>query len=339
MLNIRMLKAFSGDSFIISYNNGDGRNTNILIDGGIARTYRTLKKEIKDIEKRNEVIDLLILTHTDSDHIGGILKYFQDEDMNHHLIRKVLFNSASSLSKYFNTDIIKSRELTLSPLNSECSYREGKSLEDYLKKNNIWNDEIIKFKDKFLLSGAKLTILSPTIDTLKELNKNWELEENSDTECGGNNNDYNYTLEDLFKKPFCEDRSLANKSSIAFLFEYSDKNILMLGDAHALIIANSLKSMGYSTKNKLKLDCVKLSHHGSKFNTSEELLSILDCSRYLISTNKSNRPHKETLAKIINSQQRVSFYYNYEHPGLFNTEEKTFYNLYEYVTSNIALEE
>lgn len=30
-----MLKAFSGDSFIISFNNGDDKNTNILINGGV----------------------------------------------------------------------------------------------------------------------------------------------------------------------------------------------------------------------------------------------------------------------------------------------------------------
>lgn len=134
MLNIKMLKAFSGDSFIISFNDGNGKNTNILIDGGVARTYRTLKREIEDIEKRDEVIDLLIITHTDSDHIGGILKFFQDESINHILVKKVLFNSANSLSKYFNTEPIKEKEITLSPSNCECSYREGNSLEGYLKK-------------------------------------------------------------------------------------------------------------------------------------------------------------------------------------------------------------
>ena len=68
-------------------------------------------------------------------------------------------------------------------------------------------------------------------------------------------------------------------------------------------------------ETRLQVDAVKVSHHGTRGNTSTALLQLLSCKHFLISTDGSgspNHPHAETLACII--QERgpgVELWFNY----------------------------
>ena len=63
-MDIKFLKAGQGDSILISHN-----SHNILIDGGNDSYF--LLKEIDAIKERKEVLDFVIITHHDDDHIKG----------------------------------------------------------------------------------------------------------------------------------------------------------------------------------------------------------------------------------------------------------------------------
>jgi hypothetical protein len=105
---------------------------------------------------------------------------------------------------------------------------------------------------------------------------------------------------------FRSDSSTPNGSSIAFLAEYrhrgKDVAVLFAGDAHASVLCRSIKQLlAERAAEKLHLDALKVSHHGSRGNTNEQLLSLLDCPRYLISCNGGvhNLPDNETIGRII----------------------------------------
>lgn len=113
MMKIKFLKALNGDATLISFKEGE-QSRNILIDGGMPATYiqkgrngkfeyGELKDIIDIIRERDERIDLLILTHVDDDHIGGVLKWFEKDKDAHKLIEKVWFNSGSGhpTERYF----------------------------------------------------------------------------------------------------------------------------------------------------------------------------------------------------------------------------------------------
>ena len=83
MLNIKVLKALNGDCIIISY--GEKEKHNILIDGGQGRTgFRQLCTYVDNEKKAGNKIDLLILTHIDSDHIDGILRLLSQKHLIFH---------------------------------------------------------------------------------------------------------------------------------------------------------------------------------------------------------------------------------------------------------------
>lgn len=62
------------------------------------------------------------------------------------------------------------------------------------------------------------------------------------------------------------------------------------------------------------MDAFKLLHHGSRFNLSAEVLHLVDCPRYLISTDDkstSKHPDPVAVARIISRPGQVSLEFNY----------------------------
>ena len=68
----------------------------------------------------------------------------------------------------------------------------------------------------------------------------------------------------------------------------------------------------------------KISHHGSRKNTSNELLELIKCRKFLISTDGKQHyhPDKESLSRIICSQERPCLIFNYDvYNKIFSKEE------------------
>lgn len=87
MLNIKALKALNGDCITISY--GAKQKYNILIDGGQGRVcFRQLCAYVDNIKNAENKINLLILTHIDSDHIDGILRLLSQKTFDFSIIEK-----------------------------------------------------------------------------------------------------------------------------------------------------------------------------------------------------------------------------------------------------------
>ncbi len=109
-MRIKLLQANHGDAIHIKIPKSYNNHYNIIIDGGPKSTYNfknrrnrteqgALKTLLKDIIGKNEVVDLLIITHIDDDHIGGILKWVESEySTAHELIKSVWYNSSKLIS-------------------------------------------------------------------------------------------------------------------------------------------------------------------------------------------------------------------------------------------------
>ncbi|WP_046206053.1 MBL fold metallo-hydrolase [Acinetobacter radioresistens] len=100
------LPAGQGDCLLFQFENNDGVFRHILVDGG-NRTkieFNKLRKTILEILKEGDDgnIDLLVVTHSDDDHISGVLKILADDELNQK-IKKIWFNSEKSISDYFKT--------------------------------------------------------------------------------------------------------------------------------------------------------------------------------------------------------------------------------------------
>lgn len=77
MLNIKLFPAEYGDCILLSI--GKENPFNILIDGGLSKTYQKyLKPEIHRMKKMKQKIGLVVCTHMDNDHICGLIQVLKE---------------------------------------------------------------------------------------------------------------------------------------------------------------------------------------------------------------------------------------------------------------------
>ncbi|TCP78850.1 hypothetical protein C8J31_1204 [Rhizobium sp. PP-CC-2G-626] len=112
-------------------------------------------------------------------------------------------------------------------------------------------------------------------------------------------------------RKFEKDSSPANGSSIAVMFGFEDKLVLLTGDAHPGVVTNGVSTDWPSDRPVVSL--LKLSHHGSKANPNEALLKALECKRFLIRTNGENYqdPDVTMLASVLKIKANPTFLFNY----------------------------
>ena len=327
-MKLKILKARSGDCIILSFGDENTKRYNVLIDGGVKKTYEeSLKKELLEVKRKGELIDLLIVTHIDDDHIKGILEFLKDDSFEYSFIKKVIFNGINELGN----------EINIGEMRAECSYKSGNTFKKEMKKRGILPQEFMFSGEELVIGEMRMKILSPMKEDVDELILKWNKKNDEDRYCKGSISDHSKTVEELMNNQKIKlDESITNKSSVAFIAEFNSKIIMLLGDAHPTVIIRSLRRLGYSKNNKIKCEYVKLSHHGSKKNLTYELLELIECNKYICSTNGSHmNPDKETLSKIIKIQDDVEFYYNYDiFKSIFTSEE-----LLKYKIKNSIVEE
>ena len=337
-MHIEFLPAFNGDSIYISYKH-TGSPVHILIDGGTALTYESKgkKNEIVDgalktlllrLKAANQTISLLILTHIDDDHIGGILKWMGKDAEAIGMIENIWFNSGRSIANLFGETVVKIPEVPLlSEQTTETGVNQGVTLEKNIRDKGIWDEQVIHQQQCLNFRGVDFKVLSPSMTNLKELHDKWE-KERPDTFTAVAT-DYaqslEYYLANIISDP---DTGIHNGSSIAFILVYQNKNLLFLGDAHIKTIVDGLIFFGYSKEKPLDAEFVKLSHHGSNRNVSIELLEMVDSKTFIISTDglKHGHPDKKGLAKIIKCKKSPLLRLNYPSriDTIFSPEDRKF---------------
>lgn len=329
-MTVNFFQAECGDASCIRFLGNDNKYHNVFIDSGYERTFRhVLENEIRNIVAKNETIDLWIISHIHDDHIGGVIKYIDTIKTGEH---------NDIVNQYFyNPPRIYDFKKSAKNISEFVSIGQGDLFYEYLKSNNKLLDyDITNSIEPIDLYGLKLTVLSPTSNKLHSLRSKYPLDSNKSLKkeedekiseaVALKQNDYKTLINDFDFDKWEEDNSVENGSSISVLIEYNNKKTLWLADAHPSDIVTSLTKMGFNNKNKLVCDWVKVTHHGSKGNNSDDLFNLIECNNYLFSVNgenKHNLPSKECIARILRNKERSAIskyklYFTYDNETLRN---------------------
>jgi beta-lactamase superfamily II metal-dependent hydrolase len=331
MFRIEMLEAAEGDSLWVEYGEAASPER-LVIDAGRKDTYRELRDRLVALDRP---VELFVMTHVDDDHIFGALPLFGDTGIDRTKFNDIWYNGYTHLD---STIARRPPEDLLGPMNGEIFAAL------LLKGKYAWNEAfdhgatiVVPASGDLpsvqLAGDMKLTLLSPSWESLAALKRFWEREledlEPGDAEgaleifanrpslqpdvLGGL-----LDVDDLLERPYASDKKEPNGSSIAFLAEHDGRAVLFTGDAHPPILERAIERLlAERDQPLLKLDALKVSHHGSKNNTSTKLLELLDCRRFLFSTNgtRHKHPDQEAIARIINrnheSTEPTELYFNF----------------------------
>ncbi|MCJ7446579.1 MAG: MBL fold metallo-hydrolase [Bacteroidales bacterium] len=326
---IEMLPAIQGDALWIEYGT-ESRTRHILVDGGPINAFPAVEKKLKSLPDDDKRVELVVITHVDTDHIEGIIRLFADDRTRWPFMPvDIWFNGWRHLRK---SEMLGGREGDfLSALISRRAFNEWNKAFD---RKAVMAGKNRPLPVKELKDGMKLTLLSPDPEKLSDMAGKWEADvekfglDPGDLEKAwkqlvastkyhvsqgvlGGESDFEQKL----KKQLSTDQSVSNGTSIAFLAEFGGKSCLFLGDAHHKVICNSIRKLTGNSGKRLKADAVKVSHHGSRNNISKDLMDLIDSKHFLFSTNGElhNHPNKSAVDAVIKwSVQKPVLWFNYK---------------------------
>jgi hypothetical protein len=333
IFTLEALQAKHGDSLLLHYG-AKADPQLIVIDGGPPAVFdMSLRPRLEELQGKrcpseSLPVRMMMVSHIDDDHIGGILNLTdalieQDDGPDPKLcdITTLWHNSfedmlghkaqASALPASLTSTVKVSAagDVTFPPgLFSNkssaaiaASVPQGKRLKENadvlsFEENEFFEDlvSLAEGTKKPLVIDGKLKfwVLGPSQTRLDKLKKDWQKK-----------------LAELKQKPPAQARSLAaefidksvyNLSSIIVLAELGKKRMLLTGDALSADILAGLRETGLlKSGGTLAVDILKLPHHGSRRNVTEEFLSTVTADHYVISANgRDHNPDVDTLKML-----------------------------------------
>lgn len=331
-MRFEFLPAFQGDCFLI-HAGTEAKPVLILVDGGPGGTYNGHLKprlmEVRDERGLDDatplVIDLVIVSHVDDDHINGIIELFRDirtDTMNrdpppfkvlglwHNSFDEIIGNDEVNVATaQFGTasiaPIIAGSE-THEQLDTALilqSIAQGNELRDLAKSDELQiplNDGfggLIKSspgkKTTRKIGGVTFTVIAPRTPELAKLQK-----------------DHDEWLKEQKKKgkpitpgsmlQAVTDESVANLSSIVLLADDGKRKALLTGDARLDFILAGLEEIGLIPKDgTLDVDLFKLPHHGSDRNVDVPTLKRVQAKQHLFTGNGLfGNPERKTIEML-----------------------------------------
>lgn len=200
MALVRMFCALNGDAFLIRENSAKDAPT-ILIDGGFGSTFHEqIRPELTAINAAGGVLNLLVVTHIDEDHIVGILALIEAnrtaaapqlipiKNVWHNSLRSMMpARGDTTLTPTDNQILAAVRAIGYPSSNvdssdiHDISARQGSSLATLLHKYGYtWNNSngftsisSASPAPYAISENMSIRVLGPTIQRLEELRSKW----------------------------------------------------------------------------------------------------------------------------------------------------------------------
>lgn len=271
-----------GDAILIRLIDENHNPTVIIVDGGYRENGEHIIEYLSHLGINT--IDLVINTHPDIDHISGLIRLFEEEDLT---IKKLIMNRPWRDSN-ITADYFYDGRVTYNSVNKRMTeafnyaYQLEQAAISKIGEGNIIHPVVgnVYFNC--------LTILAPSKTLYRT--KLLESDKTPTTIDDSSTNFFSRTMKKLVRyiRGFMpwqnEDTSPINETSIVSLLCLPDKNYLLTGDAGRISLEEALKYKSSNYQIASSQICVmQLPHHGSRKNVSPELIKQIGAKEYIIS--------------------------------------------------------
>ena len=318
MFALTAIQAFFGDCLLLEY--GTAANPKfILIDGGPADTYNEhLADVLKGLKADGHDLELMVLSHVDTDHVTGLLDFIADirggvpdlPDVGglwHNSFQKTIDVNgtiaprAQNLLAAANAQVMSSAAIVINGI-PEGNQLRTQALAVPIALNSGFPDDLVLADTAGparVFSNLELTIVGPTQANLDKLREEWEawLETAEDAVNSGNP-----------RVMANSDRSTANLSSIQLFAKADGKTMLLTGDGRSDHLVQALGQAGLlDAAGKLHVDLLKLAHHGSDRNVTKTFLKKITADIYVASADgRDDNPDLATLIWIVEAAKEAN---------------------------------
>ncbi|HEU4999232.1 MAG TPA: MBL fold metallo-hydrolase [Lapillicoccus sp.] len=327
-IRIELLPARLGDCLLVECLRGRRAPWRMLVDGGPPDTWPLLQQRLAALAADGQVVDVAVVTHIDSDHIGGIVPLLADPAARD-LLGDVWFNGEPQLPE---------RPRSVGQGEQVGAGIAGEAGRPALPWNAAFGGGAVDvgepggFIELDVPDGPHITVLSPTTKRLTALGRRWRqaLAEAATPHDRDRDLDTPAPLTDLAPlsvQPSSNDGSTPNGSSIALLLEHRGASVLLGADAFSSVLTAGLGALArHRGLDVLTVDAVKVPHHGSRANVSRALVSAVPARHYLVSTNGDTfrHPDDEAIARIVvGAPTGATLWFNYRTPRTARWDDPT----------------
>lgn len=347
-MELEVLPAQQGDCLLL-HTATDAGSGLVLIDGGPAGVSSdTLIPRLEGLRQERQlgddeplVIDLVVVSHVDDDHINGVIDLFEKmleaKQAGNAPLFKVKGLWHNSFDRVLGNDetggLLSATQFgaaSLTPLIGEAdegaptdhakilaSVPQGDDLRNLAEAleipvNGQFGGGLIQTADgepvAREVAGVEFTVLGPRQPELIELQKEFDkwLKKQPSSE---------HTEASLLAA--LDDTSVANLSSIVLLAKAGDRTILLTGDARSDKVIQGLEGSGLVNDGQaIVVGVLKMPHHGSIRNLDEkgEFLTTVTSKNYVFSGNgEHGNPDRETLELLlrVRPNAEMTLYFTY----------------------------
>ncbi len=347
-MRLEVLPARKGDCLLLHTDTDRGPGL-VVIDGGPAGVSGdTLIPRLEELRDERGldvgeplVIDLLIVSHVDDDHINGVIDLFekmlerqqagdpplfQVKELWHNSFDRVLGNDETGAllsSTQFGAASLAAvmEEVEEGPAMDHAKVLAGVKQGDDLRNlaaalqipvNKQFGGELIQTGAEGPVTrevaGVEFTVVGPRRPELVKLQKEFDkwLKDQPPSER---------TERSLLAA--LDDRSAANLSSIVLMAAADSQTILLTGDARSDKMLEGLKESGLCGEGEtIEVGVLKMPHHGSSRNLDDEgdFLGRITSAHYVFSGNgEHGNPERETLELLFSARPdaEMNLYFTY----------------------------
>lgn len=275
MLTFEALDAREGDALVVEWD-----SHRMVVDGGPPRGYRSRFKPA--LQRLGGHVDLVCVSHVDSDHIGGIERWLED-------LREGEPGLPSIGALWFNSVVeVLERALAASLRQGHgpfvASINQGRRVRDAARFLGIERGGFVTRGMEETVAGLRLRVLGPSQERLDDLRGKWERTPMPRAIAAS------YT-----------DPSVANLSSIVLLAEHGGRSLLLTGDARGDELLDGIGAAGLP--DPLHVDVLKLPHHASENNMERGFFDRVTADHYVVSAcGKYDHPSLAVLDWLVDSR-------------------------------------
>ena len=343
IFSLDVIRARKGDCLMLHYGAADDPHLIMIDGGPKSVYTPHLRPRIEQIRadrglSQNEPlpVDLLMVSHVDDDHIQGILDLTREmiaADMNrkpqivqvlgfwHNSFENIIDHTPDELTASFSNKFGAASmegdppdDLTVDPDDEDeetikstlkvlASIKQGAQLRHDAERlefplNAEFGEKLVLAKGKNSVdmeNGLTFTVVGPMLPELKKLHAKHQQWLDELAEKG-------MTAEDALAAYV--DKSVPNLSSIVVLAEVDGKRMLLTGDARGDKVLAGLELVGLVKKGgKLKVDILKVPHHGSANNLDDDFFERVIAKHYVFSGNgEHGNPEREALEMLLKAR-------------------------------------